>query len=182
MNDVRACVRSCSGLSAPHGSRVSCNRQNPPRVEKADGHAASPEWPRATRGLARVSPGFLRRAPGVTFQGLGWFLRSRPLEIQGDAVDRPGVSASGFQAARVGSIRVRFATVSRDGRIRETDDNVLDRQGIHPAPSGSATKVRGPGPLHRPRGERERHPVTTRSRPVRSDRAAQPLKRGLVQR
>lgn len=139
-------------------------------------------WPSVTGGLARVSPGFLRRASGVTFQGLDWFLRSRPLVVQGAAVGRPGVSAGGFQAARVGSIRVGFATVSRDGRIRETNDYVLDRQGIHPAPSGFATKVRGRGPLHRPRGERERHPVTTRSRPVRSDRAAQPLKRGLVQR
>lgn len=62
-----------------------------------------------------------------------------PLGVRGDAVGRPGVSASGFQAARVGSIRVRCATVSRDGRMRETNDDVLDRQGIHPAPSGYAT-------------------------------------------
>lgn len=105
-----------------------------------------------------------------------------PPPISRDAVGRPGVSAGGFQAARVGSIRVRCATVSRDGRMRETNDYVLDRLGIHPAPSGYATKVRGLGPLHRPRGERERHLVTTRSRPVQSDRAAQPLKKGLVQR
>jgi hypothetical protein len=38
-------------------------------------------WPSATGGLAGVSPGFLRRASGVTFRGLGWFLRSRPLVV-----------------------------------------------------------------------------------------------------
>ncbi len=57
-------------------------------------HRAS--WPSATGGLARVSPGFLRRASGVTFQKLRWVLRSRM-----KAVGRPGVSANGFMAARV---------------------------------------------------------------------------------
>ena len=140
------------------------------RVAKRDG--------RAGRGFSRLfTPRLWSDLPGARLV----LAFPPPCDSRG-AVGRPGVSASGFQAARVGSIRVRCATVSRDGRMRETDDDVLDRQGIHPAPSGSATEVRGPGPLHRPRGERERHPVTTRSRPVQSDRAAQPLKTGLVQR
>ena len=72
------CQKLFGVVRSTRGVRVSGKpAKDPPRVQEADGHVASRALPSMTGGLARVSSGFLRRASGVTFQGLGWFLRSR---------------------------------------------------------------------------------------------------------
>ncbi len=117
--DTRNVSQKLSGLvRSTRGSRVSCNRQKTLRGSRrpmVTWHRAS--WPSATGGLAWVSPGFLRRAAGVTFQKLSWFLRSRPPLIRG-AVGRPGVSAEKVysRARMIGSRRICDSLPGRPDR------------------------------------------------------------------
>ena len=133
------------------------NRQSPEGDEKADGHAAHPNSP----GRGRAWPGFSRllcRSAGVTFQRFDQVLRPATGAVgsaghvrQDNPPPRtPNVTShleQGWRTARRAKglwlrAYARFASDLRrlpDGRMREAFDYVLDRQGLRPAPSDSAT-------------------------------------------
>jgi len=99
----------------------------------------------------------------VTFQKLGWFLRSRPLVIQEvRSVGRACPPRFKGRARIIDSRRI--CDSSRDGRIREACRLFYWSAGIAPLPQWHRDRVRGLGPLHRPRGERERGRLGLRGR------------------
>ena len=113
-------------------------------------------------GLGRVSPGFLGRSAGVTFQRFGWVLRPAPPDSRG--CGRVGRACPAGLSRRAKGLWVRgYAHYSR--RLRRLPGRpvrggqssamfLIDRD-LRPCTSSSRP---GPGtgnPLLRPRGERD---------------------------
>lgn len=143
------------------------------RVEEAGGHVASPEQAQGNGRAGRVSPGFLCRSAGVTFQGptgscVPQQMRSgRPAAYPADGPQHrtPSVTLVTWsrcceQPAAPGVHGCARMIDSRQivPHLPERPDeggagSVLDRQGLRPCPSGTAASIRRPGPLHRPHVE-----------------------------
>ena len=166
------CQKLSGLVRSTRGFRVSCNRQIPPRVEKADGHVASRDWPQGggypARHDGRAWPGFSRLFAPSRWSGhpgarLG--LAFPPPRDSRGAVGRPGVSAKMLRPRAYD----RFASDLRllPGRPDRGGLSAVLLIGRDCAlapvtwPQWHRDRVRGLGPLHHPRGERD----ATRSRP-----------------
>jgi len=137
--------------------------------------------PVAREGLDRLSAGFLRPAPGVTFQRLGWFLRSRPLMNGGGGRSAGRIRLNGLWLRAYDRFASDWQRVRPIRPVRAALAMFLIGRDCALAPVAPRPRPET-WPLASPAVESGTPPGHDKEPSRASERAARPLRTGLVRR